>query len=81
VMHASVARKASSDELGFARFDYPEDEPEDWRKWVTIKLKDDELVETDVALDYYAPLKENYEKRKNKVVRDAGCAGWRKEGN
>ncbi|UCD08122.1 MAG: FAD-dependent oxidoreductase [Dehalococcoidales bacterium] len=39
VMHASLARKASSKSLGFSRLDYPELDPPEWNKFVTIRLK------------------------------------------
>jgi succinate dehydrogenase/fumarate reductase flavoprotein subunit len=38
IIHASLARKASSTRLGFKRLDYPENDPPEWNKFVTIKL-------------------------------------------
>lgn len=70
VIHASMGRKASSDSLGFERLDYPVDDPEEWRKWISIKLLDEQVVTRELPLDYYGSLHENYEKRKNIVKRE-----------
>jgi succinate dehydrogenase/fumarate reductase flavoprotein subunit len=39
IMHASLARKASSKDLDFWRLDYPEVDPPEWRKFVTTRLE------------------------------------------
>ena len=67
IIHASLARKASSNTLDFHRIDFPEVEPRDWRKFITLKLQDDRIVTGDLPLNYYlsAPyastFRENYE--------------------
>jgi succinate dehydrogenase/fumarate reductase flavoprotein subunit len=61
VTHASRARKASSQDINYKRSDYPEADPPDWRKFVTVKLKGDKVVEGKMPLDYYGDLKKNYE--------------------
>jgi len=67
IINASMARKASSQVLGFNRVDYPEMDPRDWRKFVTIKLQNDRPVTGELPLDYYlqepytSNFKENYE--------------------
>ena len=61
ITHACLARKASSKFLHFIRSDYPEDAPPQWRKWVTLKLEDNEVKVSELPLDYYGSLKENYE--------------------
>lgn len=38
VMYASLARKASSTPLNFRRLDYPEMDPPEWNKFVTVRL-------------------------------------------
>ena len=53
MMRASLARKASSKPLGFNRLDYPETDPEEWTKLVTIRLKDGEVQEGERPVDYY----------------------------
>jgi len=61
VFHASLARKASHSLLGFKRSDYPEDDPPEWRKWITTKLVDDKVQLGELPLDFWGPLKENYD--------------------
>ncbi len=67
IINASLARKASSNILDFHRVDFPTVEPRDWRKYVTLKLKDDSVTTGDLPLDYYisgqnaSTFKENYE--------------------
>ena len=67
IIHASLARKASSNILDFHRVDYPTADPREWRKYITLKLQDDKVVTGDLSLNYplQAPygstFKENYE--------------------
>ena len=68
IMHASLARKASSEVLGFKRIDYPEIDPQEWDKFVTIRLENGEVKVGERPLDYWllppnAPTYvENYER-------------------
>ena len=67
IIHASLARKASSDILDFHRVDYAAIEPREWRKIITLRLQQDRVVTGDMPLHYYlsAPymstFKENYD--------------------
>jgi succinate dehydrogenase/fumarate reductase flavoprotein subunit len=67
VIHASLARKASSAFLNFTRLDYPTVDPLEWRKLIPIKLEDSTVKAGELPLDYhlcppYAPTyEENYE--------------------
>ena len=61
VIHASLARKASNPLLGFKRSDYPEENPPEWRKWITTKLVDGKVKIGELPPDFWGPLKENYE--------------------
>jgi succinate dehydrogenase/fumarate reductase flavoprotein subunit len=61
VMHASLARKSSSALLGFQRSDYPEIDPPQWHKWITTKLDGGKVKIGERPIDYWGPLKENYE--------------------
>jgi len=63
IIHASLARKASSNRLGFRRLDYPEVDPPEWNKFVTVKLENGKVKSELLPLDYWGPLKENYEAR------------------
>jgi len=64
IIHASLARKASSPPLGFFRLDYPELDPPEWRKWVTIRLEDGRVRVGELPLDFWEPLRENYERHR-----------------
>jgi len=61
IIHASLARKASSRYLDFHRIDYPELDPPEWNKFVTIKLENNKVKVGEVPLGYAGNLKENYE--------------------
>jgi hypothetical protein len=66
MMQASRARKASSTGLSFKRLDYPELDPPEWDKLVTIRQEDGAVKTRDLPWDYwrrppYAPsYAENY---------------------
>jgi succinate dehydrogenase/fumarate reductase flavoprotein subunit len=61
IVHASLARKASSESLSFKRIDYPEVDPSIWHKWVTIKMNNGVVLNGERPLDYWGPLNEGYE--------------------
>jgi len=70
IMHASLARKASSRALDFKRLDYPETDPPEWHKFITTRLEHGEVKAGEMPVNYwllppYAPTyEENYEKHK-----------------
>ncbi len=53
MMHASLARRASSEGLCFKRVDYPEVDPPEWDKLVTLRLEGDHVSTRDLAWDYW----------------------------
>ncbi|MBI2851231.1 MAG: FAD-dependent oxidoreductase [Chloroflexi bacterium] len=67
IINASLARQASSQILDFHRVDYPEVEPKEWNKFITLKLQKDSVVTESLPLNYYltepylSTFKENYE--------------------
>jgi succinate dehydrogenase/fumarate reductase flavoprotein subunit len=61
MLEASRARKASSSHLDFTRTDYPEVDPPEWKKWVTIKLDGGDVKVGELALDYYGDMEKNYQ--------------------
>jgi len=61
VLNASLARRASSNLVGFHRIDCPEIDPPEWAKFVTVKLENDKVKEGSFPLKYWGDLKENYE--------------------
>jgi succinate dehydrogenase/fumarate reductase flavoprotein subunit len=68
IMQSSLLRKASSNVLNFKRLDYPEIDPPEWQKFLTIKLDEGDIKSGELPLDFwllppYAPTyRENYEK-------------------
>ena len=61
IIHACLARKASSRLLGFSRWDYPEVDPEEWYKFVTVRQKDGEVAVGELPIGFWGSIKENYE--------------------
>ena len=61
IMEACRARKASNTHPGFRRSDYPEVDPPEWRKWVTLRLDGGSVKVGELPLDYYGDLEKNYE--------------------
>jgi succinate dehydrogenase/fumarate reductase flavoprotein subunit len=61
VLHSCRARKASAKQLHFVRTDYPEMDPQEWHKWVTVRKTEQGVVYGEKDIDYYLPLKETYE--------------------
>ena len=70
ILHASLARKASSKHLHFYRSDYPENDPLGWHKFVTIKLEKNEVATGEKPLDYYGSLKDNYESYNSNYMKE-----------
>jgi succinate dehydrogenase/fumarate reductase flavoprotein subunit len=68
IMQASLARKASNLALEFKRLDYPETDPPDWHKLVTIRLENGDVKVGEMPVNYWllppnAPTyEENYQK-------------------
>ena len=53
IVHASLARKASSALLDFKRIDYPEVDPPEWDKFVTTRLENGEVKVGELPFDYW----------------------------
>ena len=70
IIHACKARKSSNAFLSFNRLDYPTKDPEEWRKWITLKLDNGSVKIGELPLDYYgsvSDLKKNYELHDKKM--------------
>ena len=63
ILHACLARKASSQSLGFNRYDYPEMDPPEWHTFITIRQEGKKIRTQRLPIDFYGSLKENYELR------------------
>ena len=61
VLHASLARKASSQFLNFHRIDYPQLDPPEFHKFITVKQADGKVKIGERPLGYCGNLKDNYE--------------------
>ncbi|MGD9142418.1 MAG: FAD-binding protein, partial [Dehalococcoidia bacterium] len=61
VLNASLARQASSRVLNFFRIDYPEIDPPEWNKYVTVKLENNKVKAGELPLKYWGDMKANYE--------------------
>jgi succinate dehydrogenase/fumarate reductase flavoprotein subunit len=70
IIHASLARRASSKFLGFNRMDYPLLDPPEWRKFITVKRENGEVKTGELPLDYCGNLKENYEAHNRDYIKE-----------
>jgi succinate dehydrogenase/fumarate reductase flavoprotein subunit len=61
IIHGSLARKASSRSLNFQRIDYPQMDPPEWKKFITLKLADGKVKVGELSHTYWGNLKENYQ--------------------
>jgi succinate dehydrogenase/fumarate reductase flavoprotein subunit len=61
IIHASRARKASSVPLGFQRIDYPELDPAEWHKFLTLKLSGGKVQLGELPPRFWGDMKQQYE--------------------
>ena len=61
IINAMLARKASSRRLGLNRIDYPEMDPPEWDKFLTIKLENDLVQIGELPQCFWGNMKEQYE--------------------
>ena len=61
IIHASLARKASSAHLHFYRWDFPEVDPPDWHKFITLRMDDGQVKTGELPIDYWGSFKVNYD--------------------
>jgi succinate dehydrogenase/fumarate reductase flavoprotein subunit len=60
-IQASLARKASSMPLGHKRIDYPEMDPAEWDKFLTLKLENDQIQLGELPQRFWGDMKQQYE--------------------
>jgi len=53
IIHASLARKASSRPLDFKRIDYPDMDPPEWNKFVTTRLENGQVKVGELPFDHW----------------------------
>ena len=61
IIHASRARKASSIPLGFQRIDYPELDPAEWYKFLTLRLENNKVQLGELPPRFWGDMKQQYE--------------------
>ena len=61
IIHAMLARKASSAALGLKRIDYPEMDPPEWDKYLTLKLVNDQIQFGELPQRFWGDMKQQYE--------------------
>ncbi len=61
IIQATLARKASSAPLGLRRIDYPELDPPEWQKYITIKQENGKVKIGELPLAFWGNMKEQYE--------------------
>jgi succinate dehydrogenase/fumarate reductase flavoprotein subunit len=62
MLHASLARRASSRLLNFFRIDYPETDPPAWNKYITVRLENGKVKAGELSQKYWGDMKASYEK-------------------
>lgn len=70
ILHACLARKSSSSPLFFQRSDYPQMDPEEDKRIITIRQENGKIIEGSVPLGYFGNLKEEYEKRNQEYIEE-----------
>jgi hypothetical protein len=69
IIYSCLARKASSKHLHFIRSDYPELDPPEWHKFITVKLENNKVKVGALPIDYYGTLNENYENHNREYLK------------
>jgi hypothetical protein len=70
VIQSCLARKASSRELQFQRLDYPDLDPPEWHRFVTVHRDDAGVRVGSLPLDYYGDVAANYEAHNAGYIRE-----------
>jgi succinate dehydrogenase/fumarate reductase flavoprotein subunit len=61
-MHASLARRASSETLHFRRSDYPQMDPPEWNKFVTVRKQGADVLAGERPFHFWLPFEDNYQR-------------------
>ena len=61
IIQATLARKASSMPLGLKRIDYPEMDPAEWNKYLTLKLENDQIQLGELPQGFWGDMQQQYE--------------------
>ncbi len=63
IVHACRSRRASSACLHFNRLDYPEMDPPEWHKWLTVRQGEREMETGELPIAFWGELEDNYRPR------------------
>ena len=74
VIQSCLARRASSRELMFQRLDYPDVDPPEWRKFVTVRRDENGVQTGSLPMNYWGDLQTEYEKLNQDYIRDLAQA-------
>lgn len=72
ILHSCLTRRASAKYLHFKRSDYPETDPPNWHKFVTVRLENNRVKVGEKPIDFYGSLKENYEYHNQDYLKEKG---------
>ena len=61
IVHASLARKASSIPMNFHRIDFPETDPAEWYKFLTFKLENNKIQAGELQPRFWGDMTRQYE--------------------
>jgi succinate dehydrogenase/fumarate reductase flavoprotein subunit len=61
IIHASMARKASSIPLNLQRIDYLAVDPPEWNKYLTVKLDNNKVKVGELPMTFWGDMKQQYE--------------------
>ena len=70
ILEACRMRKSSSQPLSFQRSDYPEMDPAEDRKYITIRQVDGKPVRGEIPQDYFGDVEAMYEKYNQDYIRE-----------
>jgi succinate dehydrogenase/fumarate reductase flavoprotein subunit len=73
VIHSCLARRASSKQLMFQRIDYPEMDPPEWHKFVTVQRDAAGVRVGALPIDYYGDFASNYEAHNADYIREGAA--------
>ena len=68
ILNACLLRKSSSAPLCFERSDYPEVDPAEDRKFITIRQENGEIVRGEVPHRYFGDIEEEYVRRNGDYI-------------
>ena len=72
IIHACLARKASSKYLQFNRTDYPQMDPPEWYKFLTVQLENNAVKIGEKPINYYGSFEKNYEMHNKDYLKGEG---------